>query len=50
LKVGSSVPESKNRFVQNFKGHTDGVWDVCTAKVGNFNVLASASAGLLFCY
>ncbi|CAK5038113.1 unnamed protein product [Meloidogyne enterolobii] len=44
LKVGSSVSESKNRFVQNFKGHTDGVWDVCTAKVGNFNVLASASA------
>nr|CAD2162688.1 unnamed protein product [Meloidogyne enterolobii] len=44
LKVGSSVSESKNRYVQNFKGHTDGIWDVCTAKVGNFNVLASASA------
>lgn len=42
LKVG--VPESKNRYVQNFKGHTDGVWHVCTAKIGSFNVLASASA------
>jgi WD40 repeat protein len=44
LKVGSSVPESKNRYVQNFKGHTDGVWHICTAKIGTCNILASASA------
>ena len=51
LKVGSSIPESKNRYVQNFKGHSDGVWHVCTAKIGNCNILASASAGYfcIFC-
>jgi hypothetical protein len=49
LKVGANFPaESKqHRFVQNFKGHADGVWQVCAAQWGSStSLLASASAGL----
>ncbi|KAL3078273.1 hypothetical protein niasHS_012160 [Heterodera schachtii] len=45
LKVGANFPESKHKVVQSFKGHSDGVWHISTAQVGNStHVIASASA------
>ncbi|KAI1717102.1 WD repeat-containing protein 37 [Ditylenchus destructor] len=35
---------SKHRYVQNFKGHSDGVWHVATATTAFCSVVASASA------
>lgn len=50
LKVGANFPESKHKFVQSFKGHTDGVWQVCTAQISATNhIFASASAGFVKC-
>lgn len=45
LKVGSvNLDTSKHRFVQNFCGHSDGIWNLSTVNVGSTQIIASASA------
>lgn len=46
LKVGTNMDNSKHRYVQNFKGHIDGIWHVTTAQISSCQILASASAGM----
>lgn len=50
LKVGSvNLDTSKHRYVQNFYGHTDGIWNISTANIASIQILASASAGI-YCF
>uniref|UniRef100_A0A7E4VJQ7 WD repeat-containing protein 37 n=1 Tax=Panagrellus redivivus TaxID=6233 RepID=A0A7E4VJQ7_PANRE len=45
LKGGSSNSDSsKSRYVQNFNGHTDAVWDLASLTTPNVRIIASASA------
>lgn len=49
LKVGSvNLDTSKHRFVQNFCGHSDGIWNLSTVNVGSTQIIASASAGIIY--
>ena len=46
LKVGAGNTElSKARYMRNFTGHTDAVWDLATISNSVINAVASASAG-----
>jgi WD40 repeat protein len=45
LKVGTGNTElSKARYMRNFIGHTDAVWDLATISNSSINAIASASA------